>query len=1626
MRGDGGDGGAATSASLDRPHGVAVDAAGNLYIADLDNHRIRKVDTAGNISTVAGNGMAAYSGDGGQATSASLNRPEGVAVDTANNLYIADSFNNRIRKVDTAGVISTFAGTGNFGHSGDGGAATSAWFNTPYSVAVDAAGNLYIADYSNHRIRKVDTNNVITTVAGNGTAGYGGDGGAATSARLDFPTGVAADGAGNLYIADLNNNRIRKVNPDGVITTVAGTGTAGYNGDNRQAISAQLNAPYGVAADWTGNLYITDRSNNRIRQVAPDGVITTVAGTGTAGYGGDGGQATSAQLDGPWGVALDAARNLYIADRGNNRIRRVALPQIRVTLTAAPSAITSGQSTTLTWASPDAVSAEIDNGVGVVTPAAGGSVEVMPAADTTYTVTVTFADSSTASAEVTVTVAAAPTATLTADPATITVGQSATLRVASTNAVSAVIQPGDHTVTLDASGAGSVSVSPTTTTVYTLTVTDANTVTAAPTAALTADPATITAGQSATLTVASTNAVSAVIQPGAHTVTLDASGAGSVSVSPPTTTTYTLTVTDANNATAVDTATVTVTDAPSATLTADPATITVGQSSTLRVASTNAVSAVIQPGAHTVILDAAGAGSVSVSPSTTTEYTLTVTDANNVTAVDTAAVTVTDAPTAALTADPMEIVAGQSSTLTVASTNAVSAVIQPGNLTVTLDAAGAGSVSVSPTTTTEYTLTVTDANSFTVTATAAVTVTDRPSAALTADPATITAGQSSTLRVASTNAVSAVIQPGDISVTLDASGAGSVSVSPTATTEYTLTVTDANSFTAVATAVLTVTDRPTAALTADPATIAAGRSSTLRIASTNAVSAVIQPGNISVALDASGAGSAIVSPTATTEYTLTVTDANGAFATATAAVTVSGSAPQTPVETLGGDGEPGFSGDGGPASEARVDSPGGAVRDAAGNLYFADTGNHRIRKIDAEGMIATVAGNGMAGYDGDGGSARQAQLSSPADVALDAAGNLYIADTGNHRVRKVDALGTIATVTGNGMEGYGGDGGAADEAQLSSPRGVAVDGAGNLYIADTGNHRVRAVDAATQTIDTIAGDGAPGALNFPYDVAVDAAGNLYVADTSNHRVLASDGPFFAPKRSAKSAPQGRAQEPLSVPMLIPVAGAGTAGYNGDGGAAAEALLDSPAGVAVDAEGVLYIADTSNHRIRRVDAEGNIETVAGSGAAGYNGDGGAATATQLNAPAGIAVDEKGALYIMDTENHRIRKVDPPPVERPLAPGPAVRAQTFELLFVLPQDAAPATQEVVLYAEDGDADFLLQPAQGWIAVEPASGSLAEGEETTVEVTVDPAGLRVGLHEGRLYVRSEGRLTGRVRVALEVLPPEGPAVAERGVVNAAVMSALGRPGLFGAAALPVAPGSMVVVQGENFTSGGTIEAEDFPLPLSLGGIRVSFGGLEARLFAVGPQRIEAQLPSALGPAVLEAGGYTTATVAVETIEGGSYARRFPLAAHAPGVFTTSGQGSGQGAVVLAGAGALAAPRGAVGESRPARAGDVLEIYATGLGAVYPPIADGENSCGPDGVCLADGSNVILRRTAEQPRVSIGGVEVAEQDLLFSGLAPGLVAVNLVVVKAPQGIEPSSAAEVVIAVGGRASQPGVTIAVE
>ena len=393
-----GDGGAAASAQINGPFAVAVDSAGNLYIADTGNEVVRKVSPDGTISTVAGTGTRGYLGDGGAARDAWLNGPEGVTVDAAGTLYIADTYNGRIRRVGTDGIISTVAGVGSTGfYSGDGGPAKSAALSLPTDVAVDRAGNLYIADFGNTRVRvvtdgvintvagnpkgipivdgqaavnvrlegptgvtvdgggaiyfveagigsgtglavgdykvwKVSAAGVLTTLAGNGIPSYSGDGGAATAAQLNSPTGVAVGPSGVIYIADTLNQRVRAVAPGGILSTLAGNGVPGFNGDIQLPRTAQLNRPLGVAADALGNWFVADTVNSRVRQAQPGGNLFTIAGNGNASYFGDGSVATKGSVNQPEGVAVDSLGNVYIADTLDQAVRKVTPNGVITTL----------------------------------------------------------------------------------------------------------------------------------------------------------------------------------------------------------------------------------------------------------------------------------------------------------------------------------------------------------------------------------------------------------------------------------------------------------------------------------------------------------------------------------------------------------------------------------------------------------------------------------------------------------------------------------------------------------------------------------------------------------------------------------------------------------------------------------------------------------------------------------------------------------------------------------------------------------------------------------------------------------------------------------------------------------------------------------------------------------------------------------------------------------------------------------------------------------------------------------------------------------------------------------------------------------------------------------------------
>ena len=1331
--GSSGDGGAAVSASLDYPGGVALDAAGNLYIADAGNNRIRKVDVNGFISTVAGKSASGYAGDGGAANNASLNFPAAVAVDAGGNLYIADQYNQRIRKVNTNGVITTVAGNGTNGYSGDSGAATNASLNYPAGVAVDAAGNLYIADQYNQRVRRVDAGGVITTVAGNGNLGYSGDGGAAAGANLADPGGVAFDASGNLYIADQFNQRIRKMDTNGIITTVAGSGTAAFAGDGGAATKASLFYPAAAGLNGGGYLYIAD-SSQRIRKVDTNGIITTVAGNGAAAFAGDGGAATNASLNSPVSVALDGSGNVYIADQYNQRIRKVLLyasyPALTLNGVAASNAgsysvvISNayGSKTsavaTLTVASPPSILVQPasqgvlagSNATLNVTaagttpfyyswyfnatnllqsgPASALAVQGFSTNDAgSYTVVVTNAYGGVTSQVAALTLAFAPSVATQPASQTNLEGTSVLFTVAAggtgpftyqwqfngvnlpNNIITTVagngsqgpyVEGGAATnsslyspsgVALDAAGnlyiadrgnnrireVGANGI------ISTVAGNGTNGYSGDGGAATNANlnsPYGVAVDSSGNLYVADTGnhrirkvAANGVISTVAGKGTAAYSGDGGTATNASLNSPYGLAVDSSGSLYVADTGNQrirkvaasgsisTVAGKGGAGYTGDngaatnanvnsPYGVALDAFGNLYIAdrSNNRIRKVATNGIITTVAGETGAGYSGDGGAATSaslyypggvavdlsgDLYIADTDNNGIRFVNTNGIITTAAGNGAAgysgdggaaTNAGLDLPSGAAldalGNLYIAdySNYRIREVHFAGLPEITTTNAGANNAG-------SYTVVVTSPYGSVTSAVAALTVLLPPTILVQPVSRGVLPGGSATLSVTATGTPpldylwyvngASLVQDGTNPV-LSLSGMNTGNVG-----QYTVVVT--NIYGSATSQVATLAFPPV--LTAQPA------------------SQAVFPGtNVSFIAAPGGVGPF--------SYQWQLNGTN---------------LPNGIITTVAGNGGGAYAGDGGAATNASLYYPQAVAVDSIGNLYVADTGNNRVRKVAASGIISTVAGNGSANYTGDGSAATNASLYYPYGVAVDSVGNLYIADTYNNSIRKVSANGIIVTVAGNGSGTYAGDGGAATNASLYFPYSVAVDAAGNLYIADTYNNVIRQV-AANGIINTVAGNGTNGysgdsgaatnaSLAFPGGVAVDASGNLYIADSGNNRVrqVATNG------------------------IIATLAGNGSASYAGDGGAAANAGLYDPLGLALDAFGNLYVADCDNQLIRKVDTNGIITTLAGNGSATYAGDGGAATNASLNYAGGAALDSAGNLYIADTDNNRIRTV-----------------------------------------------------------------------------------------------------------------------------------------------------------------------------------------------------------------------------------------------------------------------------------------------------------------------------------------------------------------------------------------------------
>ena len=968
-----GDGYAATEAMVGSPQSLHIAADGSLYISDVSLSSIRRIDASGKITTVAGNGERGFSGDGGPATDASFYYPWDVAVDADGNIYICDMQNNRVRKVGTSGIITTVAG----GDVGDGGPATETYFSGVNDAFVDAQGNVYIADAGNALIRKVDASGVITTVAGGGSKPPG-DGGAATDADLSNPRGVFVDGQGNIYFADWTRYLVLKVDADGIISTVAGNGKIESSGDGGPATDAGLSRPDGLFVDGQGNVYIAESYGYRVRKVDASGVITTVAGNGDMAYSGDGGPATEASLNRPSGVFMDAHGNLYIADTGNHRVRKV---DTSGTITTAAGDSTSG----LKGDGGPATEASLRNPQDIFGDASGN----LFVADA-YNYRIRKIDSS-------------------GTISSVAGGGSSSAGTGDGGpATDAYLMP--YGLHLD--GAGSIYF---------------------------ADNA------------------SGLIRKVDSSGTITAFAGGDIGDGGPATETHLR---------------------PMGICLDAEGSLYIGDSRTRRVRK-------VDPAG--LISTLAGGGKTSISEGVlATEASL---------------------------GSPQDLFHDSAGALHVVLGNRLFKVDASGAI-VQLAGGGrataeSGAVATDVRFTSIYHVYLDELGNY--------YIPDRygqciwkldPSGILTrvaGNGERLSAGDGGPATDASVYFPRDVIGDSAGNLYIAETGGRIRKVDSTGTiTNYigtymgdnvpATTSNLGNPFDVCADGqgnIYIAEPGHSRVRKIDPdgtiTTIAGGDSSGYGGDGGPATDALLS-GVYGVAMD--GSGNLYIADAS--NHRVRQVDASGT------------------ITTVAGSDSSGYAGDGGPATDAALNYPRGVCVDASGVLYISDSSNSRVRKVDSSGSISTIAGTGDEGFTGDGGPATDASLYGPYRTIVGPDGALFISDKANYRVRKVDPSGTITTIAGTGLSDYSGDGGPATDAAMGSPIGLALDSAGNLYVADQANHRVRMVDASgiISTVvgagtDGDSGDGGPATdaeLGYPAGLFIDGSGHLYIADYGNDRI----------------------------------------------------------------------------------------------------------------------------------------------------------------------------------------------------------------------------------------------------------------------------------------------------------------------------------------------------------------------------------------------------------------------------------------------------------------------------------------------------------------------------------------------
>ncbi len=1285
-----GDGGQATAAALNSPGSLAISSAGDFYVADMANNRIRKITSAGIITTIAGNGTAGATGDGGAATAATLNSPMAVAVDAAGNVFIADYNNAKIRKVNTFGVISTIAGTGTIGYSGNGAAATAALIAKPTGVAVDASGIVYLAEQNNQVVRKVNASGIISIVAGGIGAGFSGDGGQASAAAVSYPFGVAVDPSGNLLITDNGNNRIRKVSTGGIITTLAGNGSAGFSGDGGNATAGSLNNPSGAIIDASGNLFIADQNNNRIRMVNSSGIISTYAGTATGGYSGDGGPASACSFYKPANVAF-ASGNLYVADMGNSAIRRIGTATVSHTPTFTGGAVqtlglcTSASATAINtlMAIADVDASQTETWTVTQAPLHGtlagfprtatSTGAVVTPASLTYTPAtgytgadsfkVQISDGSlTSTTTIRVTTTATPSAgTITGvsslcEGLTTTFGNATTggtwstsnttiATISATGLLIAVV-PGNFTISYSVTGSCGTAVA-----------TKADTIKALPArgGGAIAGITTVSVGSSISLAVSSgtgtwvTGAPSIATVNASGVVTGLAVGAAPISYtetnscgSALTQTTITVTAAVVHNPSFTGGSVQTLGLCTSASATA----INTQMAITDVDASQTETWTVTQVPLHGTLAGfprTATSTGGTVTPTGLT-YTPTAgytgTDSIKVQVSDgalsgttTIGITITATPSAGTISGATSVCAASSITLTPSVTGGM---WSSANTTIaSVSAAGVVRGIAAGITTISYIVT----NSCgTAIATKADTVKAFPSAGSISGASSECVGANITLTASGsggtwTTSNSAI-------ATATAAGVIRGVAAGVATVSYTVNNGCGSSS---AFKIDTVFASPSAGTISGSATVCTGTTISL---TTTGTGGTWSSGSAGIAtVNGSGFVTGITTGAATISYT--VTNACGT-AIATKVVTVNTTA--NPGTITG-------------ASSLNVGTSVTLTNAVSGGTW--STSNAAVASITSIGQVFGITvGTATISY---------AVASSCGSVAATMSMTVTSGSSSGSNI--------IKRFAGNTSAAYSGDGGSATAAAINHPSGMAVDASGNIYFADAANNRVRRV-TTSGVITTIAGNGSRGyagdggaatAASFdgPFAVAVDAAGNTYIADYNNNfvRVVSASGTIRLLMGGGYESIEGYPATtfPIARPDGIAVDASGnvyvsdqnnnkiwrinttgfaytaagnfTSGFSGDGGPASAANISYPGALTVDASGNLYFVDGNNNRVRKVSTSGIITTVAGNGSVGSSGDGGQATAASLNIPSGLAFDAAGNLLITDQGNQRVRQVSP---------------------------------------------------------------------------------------------------------------------------------------------------------------------------------------------------------------------------------------------------------------------------------------------------------------------------------------------------------------------------------------------------